>query len=694
MKLKEIESLPCAKINKKGNMIKMIEGIQGLLILDLFVDKTRIGRYVVDIKTGEHHFFDTKWRTRRLWGILNGSIYDCYYTSLRKSWKWYIPDEERTAADACMANSNVLNHIDDLEADYNYKKARAAYGRKEERVEKLMDQIDKNGMFSEDWWLRTCADVKDKEYMFYDKYKDMYGCTACGKEHTIKNGRHKQKYICTRTGKNTTLIKRQKQLSVKDYAILLQNIDSKQVVERLVEVDTIYRYCRKDIYAEDTIRAVLSKTGKKTKIYYNQEFRDYYGYAHSRREVEWWDTNPAQKRWKSAYMYPVEKDVLNGTECECLRIDQIAAGGIKMNYNGMLMNPSSARILEYLVKMRLTKLAQEESERLTYWGNEMRDLNMNGSSASEILGIDMQKINRLRQNNGGRKMLAWLKVEQITGKKVSDEALKRADEARIEPDYYMFIFDRMTPEKLINYVSKLKGPAGRYKNSDYILASDWKDYLAMAKRLGMNTMEPIVYSPKDLEKRHNELVDEIRRRGDDEWICEIADKYPHIESICQNAKEKYEYHDDEYMLIVPESIKDIVDDGRQLHHCAASSERYFDRINKRECYLVFVRRKEEPDKAWYTVEIQPGGTIRQKRTEFNRQDDEDKVMAFLKKWQKEIKKRLTQEDIALEQQSCIQREIEQMELIQKGDEKSMRVWQELENDFLKNKTEDIDKMAI
>ena len=46
-----------------------------------------------------------------------------------------------------------------------------------------------------------------------------------------------------------------------------------------------------------------------------------------------------------------------------------------------------------------------------------------------------------------------------------------------------------------------------------------------------------------------------------------------------------------------------------------------------------------------TLEVEPDGTIRQKRAEFNRQNkDIDKVTSFLTLWQKEIQKRLTKKD--------------------------------------------------
>ena len=47
----------------------------------------------------------------------------------------------------------------------------------------------------------------------------------------------------------------------------------------------------------------------------------------------------------------------------------------------------------------------------------------------------------------------------------------------------------------------------------------------------------------------------------------------------------------------------------------------------------------------YTLEVEPNGTIRQKRTYFDRQNDDLKdAEKFLKEWQKVVSERLTESD--------------------------------------------------
>ena len=126
---------------------------------------------------------------------------------------------------------------------------------------------------------------------------------------------------------------------------------------------------------------------------------------------------------------------------------------------------------------------------------------------------------------------------------------------------------------------------------------------------------------------------------------ELEEKYVGFQKHLIDLKEKYEFSDGEYLVIAPKSIDDILYEGDTLHHCVNKTDTYFDRIVSKESYILFLREKENPKVPFYTLEVEPDGTIRQKRAEFNRQNkDIDKVTSFLTLWQKEIQKRLTKKD--------------------------------------------------
>ena len=97
-------------------------------------------------------------------------------------------------------------------------------------------------------------------------------------------------------------------------------------------------------------------------------------------------------------------------------------------------------------------------------------------------------------------------------------------------------------------------------------------------------------------------------------------------------------------------------EGEKLHHCVGSSDRYWERIERNESYVLFLRRVSRPDDSYYTLEIEPDGTVRQKRTMYDRQKEDIKdAEKFLREWQKAISKRITAKERGLAEKSRILR---------------------------------------
>lgn len=207
----------------------------------------------------------------------------------------------------------------------------------------------------------------------------------------------------------------------------------------------------------------------------------------------------------------------------------------------------------------------------------------------------------------------------------------------------------MSETQICNYLQRQVAETG--EKCKQILRT-WADYLSMAQRLNMDTSDAIIYRCKKLRQRHYELVERFASKEVAIQAAEYAEKYAHVDEICKSLKAKYEYAGDTYTVLAPACIEEIINEGRALVHCVGKSERYFERVETHEAYVLFLRKTEEPDKPYYTLEIEPGGTIRQKRTMYDRQNEDIKdAEKFLRTWQKEIAVRLTADDIRLAEES-------------------------------------------
>ncbi len=301
-------------------------------------------------------------------------------------------------------------------------------------------------------------------------------------------------------------------------------------------------------------------------------------------------------------------------------------------------------VLEQIIKAGLTRLAGElvENPEKLVWKDSTGEL-------AKRLRIDKAKLKRLRKMDGGFHVLCWLQQEKKEDICLPDELIGWFIRNDILPKDLAFTHDRMSYVQIKNYL--VRQNMGRDDSIRQVLVT-WKDYLSMAKRVKMNVYDEIVYRAAKLYQRHSELVEYIQKNKLSVTAGELEEEYPYINDILPRLQEKYEYSNQTYTVLAPKSIKDILEEGQALHHCIDKKKEYFEWINNQESFILFLRKTKQPDQPYYTLEVEPGGVIRQKRTEYDRQKkDIDKASAFLRKWQKVVQKRLTGDDVTLAEKS-------------------------------------------
>lgn len=296
--------------------------------------------------------------------------------------------------------------------------------------------------------------------------------------------------------------------------------------------------------------------------------------------------------------------------------------------------------IEQICKAGLSRLTMECMEN----GNAVKSCIRKESETSLVkaMALDTHRLSRFRMLNGGAIMLGWLQREKHSGRIIPDHVLRWLEQEKIHVSDISFILDRMSERQVCNYLRRQKSGT---RDSIQQIISTWKDYLSMASKQGIDTNDEIVYRVKLLYQRHDELVQQIQMQEEALEAAPIIEKHKEVAAICQSIKEKYEYTGEIYSVVVPSGVQDIMHEGNVLSHCINKTDRYWERIEQHETYILFLRKTAEINKPYYTLEVEPDGTIRQRRTYFSRQDESfEDAEQFLKKWQKIVAKRLTKSD--------------------------------------------------
>ena len=284
----------------------------------------------------------------------------------------------------------------------------------------------------------------------------------------------------------------------------------------------------------------------------------------------------------------------------------------------------------------------------------------------KALKLDKMRLKRLKAMSGGIRELEWFQEEKQADRIWPDEMIRLFSDAGYNTRTFNFISDHMTYPQIWEYLKKQYKDHGYTWNYTYTC---WRDYMNMAAKLKIPMIERN-YKPKDVRIAHNEARDMLQGKDIEAEARKIDRKWKKVKKVYPKLS-KYEYTGKDYQIIAPKSTGDIVREGMILKHCVHSCDFYFDRISTNESYILFLRKAADPKQPYYTLEVEPSGNIRQKRTTGDRQNDDFKdAKEFLARWQRAIQKKLSKEDKVLGKKSNDLRLKELKELRKNGN----RVW--------------------
>ena len=153
--------------------------------------------------------------------------------------------------------------------------------------------------------------------------------------------------------------------------------------------------------------------------------------------------------------------------------------------------------------------------------------------------------------------------------------------------------------------------------------SDYSDYLGWVMQMGLRRDKRTIY-PKDFLAAHDELMFKVKE-----------DKGRSLLQAFLMAEKEITGMDgpfvaDGIMIRPAKSPEELRKESLILNHCVRT---YVDRVARGDTAILFVRREEDPEQPWFTLELNPEGRIIQCRGKHNC-GYPDEVEVFLEKWQK------------------------------------------------------------
>lgn len=571
-----------------------------------------------------------EWSRMQYTTIIGKQFYGSYYKPKKTRHVMNSADIIRQYFKKEFYGSNNLEYlIEKFETDVNYDRKITAEERKRERIGHRMEFVKPTDNKFRKWILES---IFPERYLFArenTKEGRICYCTACQKRMMIKDKVvHNQNINCPECGSELVVKTRQQTIKRKANVMVIQPYNSVNYVIRHFRV-----YLHDGIIQGNKVATILKKE-ERIRIFYGEDYNAdiYYEtqYMADEQDQGWWTQKNGTVIDKQMYLYP--EGILDIFAERGLRetLYKMATEKWLFNYNDFIRVYFGKPYLEYLVKAGLTKLTMQ----FTSWYSDSF-VNRMGENLNELLRLNGNQVNRIKEINGGKYAIVALQAETVDNP-ISMENLEYIDNNNIRLSDLCTEKTNLKWNKVLNYLRRQQKKNG-FKFEDIL--QYYRDYIQMSEDKGMDATDDIIRLNARLVEWHDRYVEEAEKIKIDIRNKEVNTKYKDIAKNYERNCEMFAWQDKELAIVVPKKASDIVREGRLQHHCVADGDIYIKNMNEDKGFILFLRKKEDLDKPYYTIELSPDWDIKQRNAAFNRKPDINNIDAVLKKWIKSKKPR-------------------------------------------------------
>ena len=283
------------------------------------------------------------------------------------------------------------------------------------------------------------------------------------------------------------------------------------------------------------------------------------------------------------------------------------------------------KLIEHLVKVGFERIVSD----IVYRHGMGAEIDATQKRTHRILRVNKEDLAMLRELNAGVDTLKAYQQYVKLNLRGRQELLQWQFKNHVHTIPTQW-FAYMTARKFMRYMDsqlpdymQLKR-AFLYRSPMEEAISTYSDYLQMCQGQNYDMKSSQVLFPKHCNEAHDKLSRYIKKCRDEQTKRAFREVY-------ENLAEKANLTSKKLQIVCPKQTDDLITEGQALHHCVGT---YIDRVAAKKCLIVFVRRVEEPEKPFVTVEVS-NGKIVQIRGERN-SDPTEEVKKFVDLWSRKV----------------------------------------------------------
>lgn len=465
-------------------------------------------------------------------------------------------------------------------------------------------------------------------------------CTVCGTQVHARGRRFVQgtRVNCPNCGTGVSCVLENGSVFASNYieniVAVQKGTDGKTVFFRqwLLRRDHTARWEHIEDFLQETVRYAIR--GAKTAKWQKQGKWNYYMKTERYELDEWtrWQDNRIYDGGYYFYTGGIE-EALSGTAMQYADLDgYLAAERHNKNPIYFLEYHAKYPVIEFLWKAgyrnivhnRIFGMSKENRNAIRWERKKLKDcfkfpLRILKLMPPEEWNLnDIQRVNDLWERYGG---------------KITDTEIQLVLESKVDIQLWSGATPYANAGRILKYI-KNQTDKREEKNPDRRIISQndtarvYRDYLQECEQLRIDLQDKEILFPKDLTAAHNRTMEQVKfekNKADQEKFQKAVEKL-----------EKFAWSEGEFFIRPAREQMELMAEGKALHHCVGG---YIKRMAEGETAIFFLRKANEPDKPFYTLELQKKRVI-QCRTEHNASyDRKPDVKSFVDMWIEKIVKK-------------------------------------------------------
>lgn len=451
-----------------------------------------------------------------------------------------------------------------------------------------------------------------KQYLIVDRKKKTCYCTFCEKSGKIpKNlvAAHREQNYCPKCKNAVTVIENSHNFngnvieSEANCVVFLNNPDNDNLYISCYNLTLYFSKAelRPRIQIDETQRYIFTEKSAvrygKNKMWTRVEsrFGYIYDYTWSDWKVRTKVTEPVFRNQSYGRMYESVYNLINTAAINntCMRycaLDMISDRISPMSY---LIYYRKHPGIERFVKIGMHDIVESAVSPF-----QSVEINYKETEPHKMLGLSREMLNAVRSG------LVDLKSMKALGKHFPSVSVSKLVEYHTIIRNQYGSLDRacelthITTEQLLKYLIRQ-----RNKYGEHICVSYYKDYLDICREIGYDLTDSVVLFPRNITAAHDRAVSARAAILAEKERQKNIERTKRMQKL-QNERKSLEFEFGDYIAILPNSCEEIVREGAVLSHCVGG---YAERHADGKLTIVFLRKKNNVEKPYYTIEISANG---------------------------------------------------------------------------------------